>query len=181
MENENVIIEDTIIQKDLAEDEKPYLSILAEQWKTSVDFAKDISNRRQSMNGLFMTGLSLLLSGILFSNGMSNIDYYQYSIIVLTICFVGLVLCYLWVKNLNYYSTLNIVKYNAIRELEKHLPAKVYTYENDNYYDSKSGRKSFSKIEKRIPMVFAFVFLVIFVVVSIPFLKELISFMKSSH
>ena len=178
MENKKLLIEETIIIKDLTENENIYLSILIEQWKTSVDFAKDISNRRQSMNGLLMTGLSLLLSGILFSNRMSNLNNYQYGIIVLTICVVGIVLCYLWVKQLNYYSTLNIIKYDVIREIEKRLPAKIYTYENENFYESKSGRKSFSKIEKRVPMVFAFVFLVIFVVVFIPFIKELSSFMS---
>ena len=180
MKNKQMNVDEIIHQQKLTENEEVYLPILVEQWKTSVDFAKDISNRRQSMNGLLMTALSLFLGGILFSNRMSNINYYQHSIIVLIICLVGIGFCYLWVKQLNYYSMLNITKYNAIREIEKYLPAKIYTYENDDFYESQYESRSFSKMEKRIPMLFAFVFLVIIVAVGVPFLKDLCLFINQS-
>lgn len=166
------VFNDSVVQEMIKNNKDACLGLILEQWKTSVDFAKDVSNRRQSVNGLLMTGLSVLLSGILFNNKMSDINYLQSCIIVLMICAAGIILCFLWIKQLEYYSQLIETKYIAIRKLEEKLPARVYTYENENFYTTHTKDKSFSKSEKRIPMVFGTVFLFILVIVGIPFLKS---------
>ncbi len=154
--------------------DETYIEIILEQWKTAVEFSKDISIRRLSMNGLFMTGLSILVSGILFSNENIKLSDTQYYIIIITVCICGIILCNLWVRQLNYYSTLIKVKYDAIKQLEKYLPALILNYEDIYFYNRIDDAKSFSKIEKYIPMLFGVVFLIILVVFAVPVLKEII-------
>lgn len=120
---------------------------ILEQWKTSVEFAREISSRRLSMNGLFLTGLSILVGGIMFSDGLSSLTKIQQIVIIISICIMGLVLCRLWVRQLDYYSSLNKEKYDVIREMENYMPIWVFKHEYECFY--KHGN-SFSKIDKRI-------------------------------
>lgn len=160
--------------KDTVFDEKISVLIL-EQWKACVDCSKEISSRRLSMNGLFLTGLSLLVGGITFGNGLAGFTMFQRDIVIFSICTIGIILCRLWVNQLSYYSSLNDEKYNIIRELENYLPAFVFQKEYKLFY---CKGKSFSRIEKYIPMSFAVFFLIAIVVVSTPYLRKLIELIK---
>lgn len=172
IENSNPKIFNSRTISKLNEYDSAYIVVLLEQWKTSLDYAKDISTRRMSMNGLFMTGLSLLVSGVLFGDSINFLSYSQYSIISISICIAGIILCRLWVKQLDYYRTLIAVKYDAIRETEKYLPALIANYEDVFFYNCTEATVSFSKDEKRIPMLFGVIFLILLVVLFVPFLKE---------
>lgn len=158
----------------LLNNDKTSISLLADQWKVAVGYVEAISTRRMSMNNFFMMALSVLLSGVLFGNKISHLNYVQYTIIAIITSLIGVVICRLWVKQLEYYRNLITVKYDIIRDLEQYLPAYVFTCENSLFYGNNDQKKSLSRIEKYVPMVFGVAFLFIIVIVGVPVLKAVL-------
>ncbi len=172
-EIDNTLLNEKLL-KEIEKGSTTHLNFLMEQWKTSVEFVKDLSIRRLSLNGFFLTGLSFLLSSTIYGDNVMNLSYTQYTILALMICIIGIVLCVLWVNQLNYYRDIIAVKYEVIRKIEEYLPARIFIYENNHFYNSNNMSRSFSKLEKRVPMVFGIIFLCIFVELGVPVLKMII-------
>lgn len=92
---------------------------ILEQWKTCVDMANSVSQRRDSMNNWFITlniGLFVTLS--------MNIDHKSVLGSILVVC-----LCIIWLGFIKNFKNLNTAKFKIINNLEKHLPTQPFEQE----------------------------------------------------
>ena len=137
-----------------------YCSILVEQWKTANEMAANISAQRNNMNNFFMSLMSILIGGILFSNQLVEMDIVSQTILYLVILVIGAVCCQKWIAQINNYGRLNGAKYDVINELERQLPANVMLYEYMRTEQNSRRNKNkinFSKQEIEIAKLFRFV------------------------
>lgn len=120
--------------------------------------AANISQQRSNMNNFYMSLLTVLIGGTLFS------DYFTDAIgimikgpLYISISIVGVVLCVIWRKQIDNYGRLNAAKYHIINAIERELPANVLYYEY--LVTEKTARKSqkktnFYEQEKMITILF---------------------------
>ena len=120
--------------------------ILFEQYKLYVEMANNVSNRRENTNKFYVSLISLLITIIVIINSLTQ----ELQILIFPITTL-IPICYLWMKNIESYSTLNKGKFSVINEIENKLPAKGFTIECDlmtlyNY-------KELTKVEKKVPTI----------------------------
>jgi hypothetical protein len=114
--------------------------------------ADRVSSRRALANTFFLTintGLAALL-------GDGNLRWY--------VAAAGIVLCVAWWALLKSYRDLNRAKFEVILELERALPARIYTKEWQLLKpDQPRGRfgayRELGRIERVVPGVFALIYL----------------------
>lgn len=135
-----------------------YYEHLLLQWQTANEMAANISQQRSNMNNFYMSLLTVLIGGTLFS------DYFTDAIgliikvpLYVSISIVGVVLCVIWRKQIDNYGRLNAAKYQIINAIERELPANVLYYEF--LVTEKTARKSqkktnFYEQEKMITILF---------------------------
>lgn len=128
---------------DKAAFESDYNSVLIEQWKTCVETANGITEKRNAANSIFITVNVALFAIITFALEYKNI----------LLSAVGIITCILWIHLLDSYKRLNEVKYDIINEIEVLLPLSPFTAEWNRLcrYGKYSG---LTKIEKVVPAVF---------------------------
>lgn len=120
-----------------------YEATIVEQWKTCVDIANGITDKRNMANSIFITINTALFAVVTFS-----LDYKSIFLSV-----IGIAICILWLKLLENYKRLNEVKYDIINEIEDMLPLTPFKAEWNrlNYQGNYTG---LTKIEKILPIVF---------------------------
>lgn len=138
--------------------------IVLEQWRLTVESAMQVSNRRQTANNLFIMMLTILISGVLLSDSISNADKPFQLGVSIAVSILGILLCFEWMSQMDYYGALNDVKYTAIRDMEKYLPIQIFNAEDIYFYSDYKKKRSFSKKEKIIPLIFIAVFLAIMLI-----------------
>lgn len=139
-----------------------YETTILEQWKTCVETANGITEKRNNANSIFITINAALFAVITFS-----VDYRS---IFLSI--VGIFVCCLWLKLLENYRILNKQKYDIITEIEALLPLTPFKAE---WYRLKKHEQyiGLTKIEKNVP----FVFIVLYgVAILLPLMKIILNF-----
>ena len=136
---------------------KQYKEHLLAQYNLAVEMADRISQRRYNTNNYFLAINSFLasLSGVYELVGETKIP------VAVIVPFIGVVVCLIWFVILNSFKSLNEKKFKVIQELEKHLPAYLYTYEW-NLLKKDSRHKPFSTIETWIPFTFMLLYLYLF-------------------
>lgn len=92
---------------------------LLEQWKTCVDMANTVSQRRDTMNNWFIT-LNIGMFVTLSTN---------YSIKCILGSLLGIVLCFIWLGFIKNYKRLNTEKFKIINDIEKKLPEQPFNLE----------------------------------------------------
>ncbi len=124
---------------------------LLEQYKLYVQSAETVSARRVASNRhmLTLSAAILALYGLLYA----NIDL---GWTALGIPVVGIAVSVVWCAIIKSHADLNEIKFEIIHELEKRLPAAVYTHE---WRLGEEGRgetyQEVSKIESSVPYLFA--------------------------
>lgn len=126
-----------------------------EQYKLYVEMADRISQRRMSANTFFTTLNTLLFT---FATFIGNKD-------LLWTVFIGVIGCvtsFAWYFTLNSYRQLNSGKFIVIHEIEKLLPLSGYAYEWEILASGKKKSKYWplSHVEKVIPVIFFFAYIV---------------------
>lgn len=96
-----------------------YNALVLEQWKTCLSIANANSEKRSTMNSLYITINTALLAVI--ASGWDNKS------ILLSV--IGLAICGLWLSGLRSHKQLSSQKFEVINEIEKLLPLKPCTYE----------------------------------------------------
>ncbi len=142
-----------------------YYSMLVEQWKTANDMAANISAQRNNMNNFYMSLMSILIGGILFSNQVLDANLVARTVLYGAILIIGAVCCNKWIAQIDNYGRLNGAKYDVINAIERNLPANVMLYEWLHTEQNARRNKvkiSFSKQEKDIAKLFRIV------VISVP-------------
>lgn len=93
--------------------------IILAQWQTCVEMANSISQRRDTMNNIFVT-LNLAVVATI-----------QYDVVKksLPIMIIGILFCLIWGFLIHHYKFLNSKKFEVINEMEKELPSKPFSDE----------------------------------------------------
>ncbi len=130
---------------------------LLEQYKTYVESADKISDRRINVNTFFITLSSALITvmTIFFSN----------TYLLLLLAFLGIIFSTLWFLNLKNYKQINSCKFNIIQDIEKYLPINLYKTEWNNLTKTKSNKKYIpvSKLEMFLPFIFIIIYTAIII------------------
>ena len=90
--------------------------IILTQWQTCVEMANSISQRRDTLNNLFVTLNMAILTAI-------SIIWDLKSLIV---SLIGILLCFAWIFILRNFKILNSEKFKVINDIENKLPEKPF-------------------------------------------------------
>ena len=126
-----------------------YEAVIVEQWKTCVETANGITEKRNSANALFITVNLALLTVITFS-----LDYKSMLLSV-----GGITICVLWIMLLDNYKRLNEVKYGIITDIEELLPLAPLKAEWERLRE-KGEYTGLTKVERRVPVIFLALYVV---------------------
>lgn len=148
-----------VLNGEIQEEDK---KILFEQYKIFLKTSEDLVARRQNLNSFYISINSLVVT--LFGAVLAfNFQLSLKLMIGLLFCFVGIVLSASWIKMLTSYGNLNGSKFTIVKSLEKKLPASLYSAEWAALSDKLNKKKyvSFTKGEKRIPVIFIIMYSVL--------------------
>lgn len=132
-----------------------YNDHLLQQWVTCVEMSNSVSERRINVNNLFITLNTAIAALINFKS--ENASFFLSAI--------GILLCIIWLYNIENYKKLNDAKYKIILEIEKKLPVNPFDYEWTIMGKGKDRKRYiiFTEIEK--PISYIFIFLYIFSII----------------
>ncbi len=128
--------------------------IILAQWQTCVEMANSVSQRRDTMNNIFVTLNLAIITAISITWNLKT----------LFILVSGVVVCIIWIIFIRNYKLLNTEKFNVINNIEKHLPVMPF---NDEWKRLKSNKKykDSTKLEKTLPIMFIILYLIAFVAI----------------
>ena len=138
-------------------DEK--IEIVLAQWQTCVEMANSVSQRRDTMNNIFVTLNLAIVAAI-------SINWDMKSLFILV---AGIVVCVIWLLFIRNYKLLNTEKFNVINEIEKKLPVKPFNDEWKKLERNKQYKDS-TRLEKTLPIMFIVLYVIaIITIVNIKF------------
>lgn len=152
-------------------EDKTTKSMLFDQYKLFLQTSETLVNRRQSVNSFYITLNTSLLA--LFTPVSGLIADLKLKIVVIIAFFlIGLILCISWRQLLESYGNLNSSKMKILSILEKNLPASLYDAEWEVMSDQLNKRKyvSFTASEKRIPLLFLVLYVMICIILVVYYL-----------
>lgn len=135
-----------------------YSKLLLEQYKLYVDTSTKVSERRAATQTFFLSANTLLATVYGLTAGkestLAPFGSWQWAIPL-----AGLVLALSWFFLIRSYSSLNRAKFQVISEIEKRLPAQLFTLEWD-FLEHGASRRHFAltRVERLIPLTFALFF-----------------------
>lgn len=123
--------------------------IILAQWQTCVEMANSVSQRRDTMNNIFVTLNLAIIAAV-------SITWDLKSLFILA---AGIVICIIWILFIRNYKLLNTEKFNVINDIEKKLPVKPF---NDEWKKLKSNKKyrDSTKLENTLPIMFIVLYVV---------------------
>lgn len=102
--------------------------IVLAQWQTCVEMANSVSQRRDTMNNIFVTLNLATVAAI-------SINWDVKSLFILV---AGIVVSVIWLLFIRNYKLLNTEKFNVINDIEKKLPVKPF---NDEWKRLEKNKK----------------------------------------
>lgn len=124
--------------------------IILAQWQTCVEMANSVSQRRDSMNNIFITLNLAITTAVSF----------KFTIKSISILVMGILLCILWILLIKNYKQLNSVKFEVINKLELELPKQPFKEEWEILKRSKKHRDT-TVLENTIPIIFIILYFII--------------------
>ena len=123
--------------------------IVLAQWQTCVEMANSVSQRRDTMNNIFVTLNLAIVAAI-------SINWVVKSLFILV---AGIVVSVIWLLFIRNYKLLNTEKFNVINDIEKKLPVKPF---NDEWKRLEKNKKyqDGTKLEKILPIMFIVLYLI---------------------
>ena len=124
---------------------------LLAQWQTCVEMANAVSERRDTMNNLFVTLNLAIVAAISFMWDTKTIF----------LLIAGIIVCVVWFLFIQNFRELNKAKFEVINKIESRLPIKAFA---DEWKHLKKNRKYIegTKLEKVIPVTFGLLYIGIF-------------------
>jgi len=115
-----------------------------------VEMADRVSQRRQAANSFYLSVNTAVIGGSAYLTSTTT----SKGLWVLGVA--GIAICFLWVRNIVSYKTLNAAKFIVIQDLEKKLPVQPYTDEWAHLDPNKTGtrHRAFHSTETLVPFVF---------------------------
>lgn len=136
--------------------------IVLAQWQTCVEMANSVSQRRDTMNNIFVTLNLAIIAAV-------SINWDIKSLFILA---AGIVVCVIWLLFIRNYKLLNAEKFNVINEIEKKLPVKPFNDEWKKLERNKKYKDS-TKLEKTLPIMFIVLYVIaIITIVAIKFCTQ---------
>ena len=141
---------------------------LVEQYQLYVQTSESIVERRQAISSFYVgintaiiTAITTIISILMGIDMLSNKPL-SIGIIMLVSSLLSVVLNSNWYLQLESYGKLNSAKMKVISALEKHMPANIFDTEWRIMSSKIGGKKyrSFTNIEKTVPMVFSVIFII---------------------
>ena len=125
---------------------------LLAQWQTCVEMANAISERRDTMNNLFVTLNLAIVAAISFIWDTKTIF----------LLVAGIIICIVWILFIQNFRELNKAKFEVISKIEARLPIKAF---DDEWKCLKKSKKYIegTKLEKSLPIAFAILYVGIFI------------------
>ena len=117
--------------------------IILAQWQTCVEMSNSVSQRRDTMNNIFVTLNLAIIAAV-------SITWDIKSLFILA---AGIVVCIIWILFIRNYKLLNTEKFNVINDIENKLPVKPF---NDEWKKLKNNKKykDSTKLEITLPIMF---------------------------
>ena len=128
--------------------------LLLAQWQTCVEMANSISQRRDSMNNIFITLNLAIMAAV-------SIVWDIKSMLILV---AGIVVCILWLLFIRNYKQLNSAKFDVITRIEKNLPAQPFCEEWKKLQSNKKYMDG-TKLEKWLPIMFIALYVVTAIII----------------
>lgn len=129
---------------------------LLAQWQTCVEMANAVSERRDTMNNLFVTLNLAIIAAI----------SYMWDIKTVGLLIAGIVVCIVWMLFIRNFRELNRAKFEVINAIEQQLPVKAFC--NEWQYLKKAQKYiEGTKLEKSLPISFVVLYSGIFILIII--------------
>lgn len=136
---------------------------LIEQYKVYLQMLEGSNKRRMDTNTFFISinGLMVTLT-TLFNKGNT--------LALCLVCVTGLLFSWIWYVLLRNYNVVNKAKWDVVNEMEAHLQCNPFESEWPKMQNEKYA--SISVLERRLPILFAGVYVAIFMV-AVVFMKRI--------
>ena len=138
---------------------------LLKQYELFVNSSEKISSKRMTANNFYLSVNTALFAVAGYLSILSK------SFVVIILSIIGILLCLSWIFNLTSYKRLNSAKFRVIHDLEEHLPARIFTKE-DEYLN---GHYTLTRLEKYIPYLFILLYGTIILLFLLPLITGLIN------
>lgn len=122
-------------------------------WQTCVEMANGVSQRRDTMNNLFVTLNIAVIAAV----------SWMWDVKTVFLCVAGLVICVVWLLYINNFKRLNTAKFRVIYDLEERLGVTPFKDEWDILKKTKHYLEG-TKLERILPIAFALGYAVVFVI-----------------
>ena len=113
-------------------------------WQTCVEMANGVSQRRDTMNNLFVTLNIAVIAAV----------SWMWDVKTVFLCVAGLVICVVWLLYINNFKRLNTAKFRVIYDLEERLGVTPFKDEWDILKKTKRYLEG-TKLERILPIAFA--------------------------
>lgn len=151
----------------IGEVEHDVASYVFEQYKLIVEDSARLSDRRQTINNLYLSANSLLLGGVAVLVQLSQLKNPLEILLIVLIAVAGSALCLDWRRVVPQYKRLLDLRFSILREMEESAtfpaPQKVYVTESAKLYNQKGLFANFSDVESNIPVVFLVIYFIVVV------------------
>ncbi|NHM14936.1 RipA family octameric membrane protein [Xiamenia xianingshaonis] len=128
--------------------------LLLQQWQTCVESANTVSQRRDAINGIFVTlSLAVVTCSTAFWDRKS-----------IPILLVGVAICIAWLLYLCSLKRLNAAKYDVINMMEESLPCQPFSDEWKALGLGKRYVKG-TTVERILPVAFIVLYAVMLIIV----------------
>ena len=134
---------------------KTNVDVILAEWQTCVEMANSVSQRRDSMNNIFVTLNLAVITAVSFTWNIKS----------LFILLAGALICVIWIFSIRNYKMLNQEKFKVINKIEKELPVMPFNEEwsllkmNKKYMDG-------TMIETFIPIIFIVLYIIAIIVIT---------------
>lgn len=122
-------------------------------WQTCVEMANGVSQRRDTMNNLFVTLNIAVIAAV----------SWMWDVKTVFLCVAGLVICVVWLLYINNFKRLNTAKFRVIYDLEERLGVTPFKDEWDILKKTKRYLEG-TKLERILPIAFALGYAIVFVI-----------------
>lgn len=133
---------------------------ILELYRTYVTDLGNIGTRYATANGFYLSVISVMLGILAFTEADKPLNQVDF-IVVVGVPLFGCVICWIWLKTLDFYSTLFLTKFTVLRKMEERLPFDCYTREAEFLEKMHREKKLLIRLipnERRVPIVLAILF-----------------------
>jgi hypothetical protein len=143
----------TVYSKPVADMNSDEFKATIDIYKMLVDMADKVSQRRQNANNFYLSVNTALVGATAYLSGAGS-----GALNTALISLAGMLVCVVWMRNIESYKDLNAGKFEVITEIERSLPLAPYCAEWSVLQRSDADAKRyrpFHQVEILVPIIFA--------------------------